>query len=538
MSRADIIGNPRKRLRRRKISGGISPDPCKANSLRSRIMPMPLPPGFILPLRQYDGTHTVPLVKAGDTVLKYQVLTRPENATGTPLHAPSSGTIAAIGTAPICGLPGESAICIHLQCDGNDNSLELQACSNPAQLTSSEILSKIEAAGIVGMGGAGFPTALKISYAIDHGTELLIINAAECEPYISCDEALIRERADAVVIGAALLRTACHAPRCVIAIEDDKTDAINALRAALAHSPIELLLLHSAYPTGSEKQIIQAVTGLEVPAGAHPTQLGILVQNVGTAYAVYQAVAEGKPSISRITTLTGGALKTPKNFEALIGTPITFLFGLCGVDPARHVTTVMGGSLMGVELERTDMPITKSSNCLIAATRAEFPLPEPALACIRCGYCIDVCPSQLLPQQLYNFARTHNHVQLQSFGLNDCIECGACDYVCPSHIPLVHYFLAAKQEIREVQVQHAQSEHWRARFQLHQYRARKAKDTAREQRIQVAQIPSNTAPPAAAAFSRTEAQQEIIDAVARAKARKATMQHPAATSAHEKEDKG
>lgn len=540
MSSTNFLHLPRQQLRRRKIFGGIKPATHKAASLRSRIMPMPLPPQLILPINQYHGTNSSPLVKVGDAVLKYQALTEKLDHTGAALHAPTSGRITAICSASIAGHPGNAALCIHLQCDGDDNSLELQPCLNHDQLTGFEVLRKIDAAGIVGMGGAGFPTAHKLRLATEHGTELLIINAAECEPYISTDEALLRERAREVVIGAELLRTACHAPRCGIAIEEDKPAAIAALRTALAHSPIELMLLHSTYPTGGEKQIVQAVTGLEVPVGQYPLNLGILVHNAGTAYAVYQAVAEGKPSISRIITLTGRALQTPKNFEALIGTPVAFLLKLCGVQEQHHLTTVMGGSLMGLQLAHAEVPVTKTTNCLIAATVEDFPQPEPELACIRCGFCAEVCPARLLPQQLYSFARTHNHTQLQSYGLDDCIECGACAYVCPSNIPLVQYYVAAKQELRTLSVAREQSEHWQTRFQFHQYRTKQEKDSARERRIPTALspvelLPTDSSPITSVQFSRQLAQQEIADAVARANAKRTSRlatdtqmpQHPA-----------
>ena len=529
MSRKELFVNSHSPLRRQKIFGGIVPDARKARPLRSRIMPMPLPPHFVLPLKQYRGNHCVPLVTVGDRVLKYQVLASPTDSSGTPLHAPSSGIVSAIRTAPIAGLPGDTAVCIRFECDGKDDSLELQPCSNPAQLTALEILRKIEAAGIVGMGGAGFPTALKIALAAEHGTDVLIINAAECEPYICCDEALLRERAKAVVAGSEFIRTACHAPRCVIAIEASKSDAIAALRTELTHSATQLMLLEDLYPTGSEKQLVKAVTGLEVPSGGHAIQLGILVQNVGTAYAVYQAVAEGKPSICRITTLAGEALLTPKNFEALIGTPISFLMELCGVDTSKHQSTVLGGSLMGVQLTSTDLPITKTSNCLIAATATEFPLPEPERACIRCGFCAEACPAQLLPQELYSFARSHNHAQLEAYGLQDCIECGACAYVCPSRIPLVQYYLAAKQDFQELGTQQKQSETWQARFQLHQYRTMKEKEQAQEQRQERLATTDAIEQPMEIGFSRADARREIAEAVARAAAKKASAQKPPAT---------
>jgi len=345
---------------------------------------------------------------------------------------------------------------------------------------------------------------------------------------------LLRERAKEVVMGAEILRAACQAPHAVLAIEKDKTDAINALQNALSHSTLQLLLIEAKYPTGGEKQIIQAVTGLEVPTGKFALDLGILVHNVGTAYAIFQAVVEGKPNISRITTLTGAALQTPKNFDALLGTSVAFLFELCGIDKKTHQTTLLGGSLMGIELARIDVPITKTSNCLIAATATELPPPEPELPCIRCGFCADVCPSQLLPQQLYNHARAHQHHELIRQGLADCIECGACAYVCPSHIPLVQYYVAAKQELRLISERQAQSKQWSARFQFHQYRVKKEKDSPqlRQSRVQKSSPELATIQ---TSFSREEARAEIANAVARAKARKLELRQNG-TSQTESED--
>lgn len=525
---ASILSKP---LRRRSITGGISPAPNKSASLRSRIMPMPLPPNLVLPVAQYAGDNAIPLVQAGDEVRKYQPLTR-DPATGlSHLHAPTSGTITSVSDAPIGGPPHQSTLSIHLACDGVDTALELRPFANYQDLTAAELRREIAAAGIVGMGGAGFPVARKLALAEEQGTELAIINAAECEPYISTDEALMRERARQVVLGAEILRAASRSARCIIAIEQDKSDAITALREALSHSAVELLLLHNNYPTGSEKQLIQAVTGLEVPTGKYPLDIGIVVHNVGTAYAVYQAVVEGKPCITRVTTLCGNALLTPKNFDILIGTSVEFLLQLCGVDKTRHAMTILGGSLMGLELARTDVPVTKTTNCLIAATLDELPTPEPERACIRCGYCADVCPARLLPQQLYLDARAHRHDQLAQHGLADCIECGACAYVCPSKIPLVQYYLAAKQQIDELAESRQQSREWQSRFQYHQYRIKQDKDKGREashvRRAATVQRASTTGADksnaAAPAFSRTQAQQEIADAVARAKARKAAM---------------
>ena len=509
-------------VRRHKISGGIKPPSCKATSLRSRIMPMPLPPRLILPLEQYGGASAIPLVNVGDHVLKYQLIAQAGSFGSAPVHAPSSGVVSHIGSAPVAGHPGKSSTCIQIECDGLDDALDLHPNDNYQALTPTELLEKIETAGICGMGGAGFPAADKIRLAREHGTELLIINAAECEPYITTDEALLRERAAAVVIGAEILRATCQAPHGVIAIEKDKTDAIKSLKDALSHSTLQLLLIDAIYPTGGEKQLIQAVTGLEVPTDKYALDLGILVHNVGTVYAIFQAVIEGKPNISRVTTLTGAALQTPKNFDALLGTSVAFLFEVCGIDKTTHRTTLLGGSMMGVELAHIDVPITKSSNCLIAATAAELPAPEPELACIRCGFCADVCPSRLLPQLLYSQARAHRHSDLTKQGLADCIECGACAYVCPSNIPLVQYYVAAKQEIRTFADRQEQGKQWQSRFQYHQYRIKKEKETPQPRRVRIAKT-SSELETIQTSFSRDEARLEIANAVARAKAKKSEL---------------
>jgi len=525
-------------VRARKISGGIKPPSHKQMSLRSRIMPMPLPPSLSLPLAQYGNSTASPLVKVGDQVRKYELIAQAGAGGSVPLHAPTSGTVSAIASMPIAGPPGTSAMCIQIECDGLNSAVALQPCNDYTSLAPHIILQKITEAGICGMGGAGFPTAEKIEFSNRRTTELLIINGAECEPYISTDEALMRERAAAVIDGIDILRIASQAARCVIAIEKDKTDAITAMRAAIANRPVEILQLDIAYPTGGEKQIVQAVTGLEVPVGKHPPNLGILVHNVGTAHAVYQAVVEGKACISRITTLTGGALQTPKNFEALIGTPVSFLLNLCGIDKQSHQTTILGGSLMGIELARVDVPITKTSNCLIAATAEEFPAPGPELACIRCGFCADVCPAQLLPQLLYSHARVHNHSQLETLGLADCIECGACAYVCPSRIPLVQYYVAAKQELHECESRQEQSQHWQSRFQYHQYRLKQDRDAALTRRPRVTKantdaLTSVTGP----GFSREQARKEIADAVNRARTRKSAIRLAESSPASTPEDK-
>lgn len=526
MSEFDLPSWLKGPLRNHGFPGGITPPARKADALRSRIMPMPLAPVFSLPLTHYKSARSKPCVSVGDEVLKYQLLATATDTGSVPVHAPTSGRITAIHEAPIAGRVDMQGLCIELTADGEDTALALQPEPDYRQLDPGQLLARIAVAGISGMGGAGFPTAEKLRLAAAQSCELLIINAVECEPYISADQALMRERAAEVVAGADIARAASTASRCVIALKNDMHDAIAATRAALAHSPIELVLVDNKYPAGAEQTLIQAVTGMQVPTGRHPTASGILMINAGTAYACGQAVIAGRPCISRITTLTGDALLTPKNFEALIGTPLSFLFTLCGVDETRHTRTILGGPLMGIELQNTEVPLTQMTNCLIAATAEEFPAPAPEQPCIRCGDCADVCPVKLLPQQLYGFARSHAHGDLLNHGLFDCIECGACEYACPSHIPLVQYYRASKDELHETARQRVQAESWRTRFQHHQARIRRDKDRARERRrpdLITSTSPAPTTQPAP--FSREQAQQEIAAAVARIRAKQAALKN-------------
>ena len=518
------------RLHAHKIFGGIKPAAYKSDALRSRVMPAPLPGKLVLPLLQHQGQPAMAVVEVGQEVLKFQVLAAGIESLSVPVHAPTSGVITAITDSAVPGFGTQVQRCIHLQVDGLDTAAVLQPCLDYRALGHLELLTMIAEAGICGLGGAGFPTAEKLRVSIEQGVELLIINAAECEPYISADEALIRERADRVVSGAEILQSVCLAKRCVIAIEKDKADAIEALRTALQDSAIELLVLTSSYPTGGERQIIQAVTGCEVPRGLLPVDAGILVQNAGTAYAVHNAIVEGKPCTSRITTLTGSPLQTPKNFEALIGTPVSFLFEMCGIDKSQHTGTIMGGSLMGIELDSDDVPLIKTTNCLVAKSSGEFPDPAPEQACIRCGYCADACPARLLPQQLYAFSRSENFEQLEAHGLADCIECGACAYVCPSHIPLVQYYRASKQTVAARDREFQASKQWQSRFQFHQYRLKK--DAARALDTKLPGTEKTTANEPAQPFSRNQAREDIAAAVRRVAARRSNR--TAASSAKDK----
>tara|TARA_B110000858_G_scaffold162625_2_gene187824 strand:+ start:15302 stop:16816 length:1515 start_codon:yes stop_codon:yes gene_type:complete len=499
--------------------------------MRSRIMSMPIPQQLFIPIgAEASGAFTLQ-VEIGDHVRKFQklaILTMSANAgSSVPVHAPTSGIITSIENCAVADHTAQQQLCIGLATDGKDEALQLEPPENYSQLSSSDIVSLIRDAGIIGM-GSGLLTADKLSGCHENDIEFLIINAAECEPYITADEALIREHAEKVIIGAKILQQASEARRCIIAIEDSKPDAIDALNKALLAEPnCELIIIPGKYPSGSERQLIQCVTGLSLTTSQQPTDNGIVIHNAGTAYAVYKAIVEGEPCISRITTLCGQALKTPKNFEALIGTTANFLFKLCGIETHRKHTSILGGSLTGKELSSDEAAICKTTNCLIAASAEELQPPKVEQACIRCGFCADVCPSNLLPQQLLAYSKIEDTTQLLEHGLLECIECGACDYVCPSQLPLVSTYKESKKTIQAHETSLERSEYWQQRFQFRQYRIKKEKDqtstkkpaTPAKPSPEVAQEPKikNDEP---AIISKEQASRDIAAAVARVKARR------------------
>jgi len=505
----------------RTIPGGIRPRAHKITSLRSRVMATPIPPVLIIPLNQQQGKASRPCVKAGDRVLKYQKIAEAADDSSLNIHAPSSGVVSMIQNHTTININAANQLCIFIETDGIDEEVPIPDTLDWRGMTSEQLLPVISNAGICGMGGAGFPLSKKIDSAIIPDIHTLIINAVECEPFITADQALIREHADEVIQGAQILQHAINAKRCLLAIESDKTDAIEALSNYADRDSIKLLLLDNKYPAGGERQLIQAATGKELPAGHLPAEAGIYVQNAGTVFSIYKAVVENKPCISRVTTLTGEALQTPKNFNALVGTQVSWLFDLCGIDNKTHSKSVAGGSLMGIELMDNSAPISQSTNCLIAGSLSEFPDIMPEQACIRCGYCANACPSGLLPQQLLAYSRCEEDELLAQQGLFDCIECGACSYVCPSSIPLVQYYRSSKERIISARQKKETSQAWQNRFQYHQYRIKKLKDEALSRTSAKPVIDKQQS--ADDPFSKEQAALEVAAAVARVKAKKGNV---------------
>ncbi len=458
------------------IHGGIHPPERKTLSNGQPIQHLPVPPRLVVALAQHLGAPAEPCVTLGAQVLKGQRIAEASGFVSAPIHAPTSGTVSFIGPQPYphaSGIPGAAIV---IDSDGQDRWAVLQPRRDYRDMPPEELLTLIREAGISGLGGAGFPTAVKLKGRPGAQTRTLIINGTECEPYITADDLLMRERADELVAGIDILAHLIQPEQVMIGIEDNKPEAIAAVRAAVERRDYQVKVFPTKYPSGGEKQLIQILTGEEVPSGGLPADIGMLCQNVGTCVAIHDAVLLGKPLISRITTLTGEALARPMNVEVPIGTPVRDLLLHAGLDEGKLDRLIMGGPMMGFSLPSLDAPVIKTTNCLLASTHAELPPPPPAMPCIRCGECAEACPASLLPQQLHFFALGQEHDQLKAYNLFDCIECGACAYVCPSSIPLVQYYRAAKGEIRALEHKQQKAEHSRQRFEWRQERLRRAEE--------------------------------------------------------------
>ncbi|MAT51740.1 MAG: electron transport complex subunit RsxC [Porticoccaceae bacterium] len=507
------------------IPGGIHPPENKHQSLTDGIGTIAMPERLILPLNQHAGAPAKPLVKPGDRVLKGQMIAEPVGFISAALHAPTSGTIDGIADQPVPHPSGMSARCIELVPDGRDEWCDHQGVGDYRAQPPTALLELIRNAGITGLGGAGFPSSVKLGPR--QPIDTLVINGTECEPYITADDSLMQARAPEIIEGVNILRHILGNPETVlIGIEDNKPRAFEQLTEAAEGTGIEVVEFPTKYPSGGEKQLIQILTGKEVPSGKLPAELGIVCQNVGTTFAVYNAICRGEPLISRITTVTGQACGRNGNYEVLLGTPISHLLAHNDFDAKACTRLVMGGPMMGFTLLDPAVPVVKTTNCILAGSKAEFPPAPPAQACIRCGLCAEACPASLLPQQLYWYAQSQNHERLEAHNLFDCIECGACAYVCPSRIPLVQYYRAAKGEIRRHDAEQLKADHARQRFEFHKARLEKAeaeKAAKREARRLAAEAAQRKTATSEAPSSGPGSADDLIQAAkARAAAKKAS----------------
>lgn len=429
-----------------KMRGGVHPEGHKALSADTPIARLPLPERLYVPLQQHIGAPAHALVQVGAQVLKGQLLAAGQGAISAPVHAPTSGRIVALGDGLAPHPSGLPIATYTLEADGDDRWIEAELPADPYALTPEEIASRVGAAGIVGLGGAAFPAAVKLNLSRRSGVRTLIINGGECEPYLTCDDRLMRERASDVVAGIRLMRRAVGAGEVLVGIEDNKPEAIAAMRAAAGDGEVQVRVVPAMYPMGSEKQLIQALTGQEVPAGGRAADIGVLVHNVGTASAVWDAVARGRPLVSRVVTVSGGAVRVPRNLEVPIGAPVQALFDYAGGFTQAPARLVLGGPMMGSQISHTQVPVVKGTSGILALSGAEIGQPSPA-PCIRCTTCVRACPVGLLPLEMAAFIRNNDLNTAVDLGLKDCIACGSCSYVCPAHIPLVHWFNYAKGEL-------------------------------------------------------------------------------------------
>ncbi|MGR9115472.1 MAG: electron transport complex subunit RsxC [Gammaproteobacteria bacterium] len=433
-----------------RFHGGLRLPGHKQLSAHLPVIEAGVPGKLIYPLQLRPGVHLQATVNPGDRVLRGQIIADAEHALATPIHAASSGIVRAIETHTVPHPSGMADECIIIDTDGRDDSI---TASKPIDFRHEQpamIRKLIRQTGIVGLGGAAFPTSIKLNPGPKRNIDTLLLNGAECEPYITCDNCLMQAEPDAVIEGAQILLHALQIERCLIAVEDHMAQAFEALTEVLERHydrRISVVKVPAIYPTGGEKQLIKVVTGKETPSGGIPADVGIICQNVGTAAAVYYAISKGTPLTERILTVTGQGVHKQQNMRVRIGTPISDLIKQCGGYTRDVKRLIMGGPMMGFALPDDDIPVIKATNCILAANSAEVVGEKQAMPCIRCGECAKACPVDLLPQQLYWYSRANNLDKCKDFSLFDCIECGCCEVVCPSHIPLVQYYRSAKSKI-------------------------------------------------------------------------------------------
>ncbi|MEB8192915.1 electron transport complex subunit RsxC [Raoultella terrigena] len=471
------------------FNGGIHPPEMKTQSNGTPLRQVSLAQQFVIPLKQHIGAEGELCVQPGDRVLRGQPLTRGWGKM-LPVHAPTSGVVSAIAPHSTAHPSALAEMSVIIDADGEDRWIERDGWSDYQSKSREELIERIHQFGVAGLGGAGFPTGIKLRGGGDK-IDTLIINAAECEPYITADDRLMQDCAAQIIDGIRILAHILQPSQVLIGIEDNKPQAISMLRAVLsdAHG-ISLRVIPTKYPSGGAKQLTQILTGKQVPHGGRSSDIGILMQNVGTAYAVKRAVIDGEPLTERVVTLTGEAVSRPGNVWARLGTPVRHLLDDAGFCPSAEPMVIMGGPLMGFTLPWLDVPVVKITNCLLAPSASEMGEAEEEKGCIRCSACADACPADLLPQQLYWFSKGQQHDKATTHNLADCIECGACAWVCPSNIPLVQYFRQEKAEIAEIRLEEKRAAEAKARFEARQARLERDKAARLERHKQSAVQPA------------------------------------------------
>lgn len=462
------------------VRGGIHPDYRKSLSSEEAIVVLPMPERLYIPLQQHIGAPAEVLVAAGERVKKGQLLARGQGAVSAPQHAPTSGVIEAVTDIPAPHPSGLAQTTIVLAPDGQDEWGPLpEPIANPFDAPPEAIRERVAQAGIVGMGGAAFPAAVKLGLGRQNRIDTLLLNGAECEPYLTCDDRVMREHADAVIDGARLMARALGAPNVIVAIEANKPQAIERMSQAAASFPEVLVVtVPVQYPMGSERHLVQAITGRETPAKRLTADIGIVVHNPGTARAVHEAVRKGRPLIRRVVTVSGGAVRHARNVEVPVGTPVADLVAFCGGLTGAQEQLVHGGPMMGQPLTSLDVPVVKGTSGILALTAQEV-ADRPVSPCIRCGSCVSVCPCGLVPVELAAYIRKDRLDDAARLGVQDCLSCGSCAWVCPSHIPLVQYFNYAKGRLNAEAATQRKNDRTRTLAEAHTLRLEKAEAAKR-----------------------------------------------------------
>ncbi len=470
-----------------RFHGGLKLIGHKAESTRHPPKDAGLPEQIILPLKQHMGAHNQPLVRPGDRVLAGQMIANNAHERSVAVHASTSGTVRGIDMCPVAHPSGQADFCIVIDVDGKDEWLEPDSLA--ATDDAEAMIDSIRAAGIAGLGGAVFPTADKIAAARRKSIHTLIINGIECEPYISCDDTLMRYHAAEIVRGIELLQQILSPRLTLVAIEDNKPEACDAMAEAMQQAKLansEMVVIPTIYPSGGEKQLLQVLTGLEVPEKEYLVDIGYLCQNVGTCVAIADAIDRGQPLVSRMISVSGDNVASPNNWQVRLGTPVQHLIEQSGgLLETSEPHIIMGGPMMGFELSSARVPVVKASNNFLVMRDQSIPHhSEEHDECVRCGQCAEVCPVKLLPQQLYWHSRAQSWEKTVEYKLFDCIECGCCSAVCPSNIPLVQYYRTAKSEIIEARKKTAKSDRARERFEFREKRLLLKKQQDEERRRQ------------------------------------------------------
>lgn len=431
-------------MKTRTFGGGVHPPDKKQATAHKAIEDCPLPDEFIVAMAQHIGAPATPCVAVGDRVLKGQMIGEARGFVSVPLHAPTSGEITAVEPRPHPA--GSKLPAVVLRADGEDRWQDRPDVEDLASLAAEDITDLIRRAGVVGLGGATFPAHVKLSPPPEKPIDTVILNGVECEPYLTADHRMMLEETDRLLEGVEVLQKIFPDCRMVVGVEDNKPDAIELLRKRCADRDIEVAALPVKYPQGAEKQLIKAITGREVPSGGLPMDIGVVVQNVGTVAAIADAVLRGTPLIERICTVTGSAVKEPKNLRIRIGMPVAHLVEACGGLVENPGKIILGGPMMGIAQVDLDIPTTRGTSGVLLLREQDLALRQEG-PCIRCARCVEGCPANLLPTTIAAYARLDRMEDAEDYRALDCIECGCCSFSCPAAIPLVQTIRYAKAAI-------------------------------------------------------------------------------------------